>query len=171
VAPKELVSERLDHAHYFVHVSAVEPFFTVEERPNHITVIEEKHGVTRFCFDLPLSESVSSSIKHCWLKRMIFPLPSARPYSNSRLTSSAGRLRKLEYSPIEYDRETLCPKVDHVEEARVRGEIKALQPLLQGSLIIQANEHSKTMAEVFLAGAAENEYIMSLRAIFIRRKA
>jgi hypothetical protein len=163
---EELDFTKLDPSNYYVHVKAVEQYFTADERRNRVTVFEQNHGVTRFYFDLPYSKSAQQSIEHCWLKRTIFTLPSAMPHLNSRIAIPPENIKKLEYSPIEYCCQSLQLQVDRIDEAVARADYKALQPLLQGSLIVQVNEGPKKMAEVFLAGAAENEHTMNLRTIF-----
>jgi hypothetical protein len=167
---EELVAAKLDPANYYVHVKAVEQHFTAEERRQRMTVFEQNHDVRRFYFDLPFSKMAQSSIEHCWLKRTIFVLPQPIPYLNSRVHIPPENIQKLEYSPIEYCCQNLQLQVDRIDDAvqksQLEGDYRSLQPLIQGSLIVQVNEGPQKMAEVFLAGATENQHTMNLRAIF-----
>jgi hypothetical protein len=163
---EELDFTKLDPANYYIHVKAVEQHFTAEERRRRMTVFEQNHDVSRFYFDLPFSKTAQSSIEHCWLKRTILTLPHPIPHLNSRVAIPPENIQKLEYSPIEYCCQNLQLQVDRIDDAVIRNDYRALQPLLQGSLVVQVNEGPQKMAEVFLAGAAENEHTMNLRAIF-----
>jgi hypothetical protein len=100
------------------------------------------------------------------LKRTILTLPHSVPYLNSRIQVPLENIEKVEYSPIEYCCQNLQLQVDRINEAIAREDYRALQPLLQGSLVVQVNEGPQKMAEVFLAGAAENQHTMNLRSIF-----
>jgi hypothetical protein len=157
---------KLDPENYYIHVKAVDQYFTAEERRERMSVFEQNHDVKRFYFDLPFSKSAQASIEHCWLKRTIFTLPHPIPYLNFRVQVPLENIQKFEYSPIEYCCQNLQSQIDKINEAIVREDYKALQPLLQGSLVVQVNEGPQKMAEVFLAGAAENQHTMNLRAIF-----
>jgi hypothetical protein len=156
----------LDPKNYYVHVKAVEQYFTPDERSTRMTVFEQNHNVNRFYFDLPYSKSAQSSIEHCWLKRTIFELPHPMPYIVSRVKIPLENITKLEFSPIEYCCQTLQQQVDKINEAASRGDFHSLQPLIQGSLLVQVNEGPKKMAEVFLAGATEDKHTVNLREIF-----
>jgi hypothetical protein len=151
---------------FHIHVKAVLPYFTPEERKSRMTFFEQNHNVNKFYFDLPFSKSAQSSIEHCWLKRTIFVLPHAIPYLNSRVKVPAENIQRLEYSPIEYCCQSLQHQVDLIQDAVIREDWRALQPLLQGSLITQVNEGPMKMAEVFLTGATENDHTKNLRQIF-----
>jgi hypothetical protein len=163
---QELVADKQDAGNYYIHVKAVEQYFTPEERKSRMTVFEQNHNVSHFYFDLPYSKTAQMSIEYCWLKRTIFQLPHPIPYLNSRVRIPKENITKLDYSPIEFCCQNLQQQVDKINDAVNRNDMSSLQPLIQGSLIVQVNEGPKKMAEIFLTGAAENQHTMNLRAIF-----
>ena len=161
-------SNPLSPDNYYVHVKFVEPFFTPEERKMRMTVFEQNHDVNRFYFDLPFFKG-GQQIEHCWLKRTIITLEHPVPYLVSRIVIHADTgVKVIEYSPIEYNCQSLLTQVDRINDATKRHDFPALQPLIQGALLTQVNDGPKKMAEVFLTGAAENEneHTMALRKIF-----
>ena len=115
---------------------------------------------------MPFSKEAHSSIEHCWLKRFIIELPHAMPYIESRVQYAKDNTRTELFSPIEFCCENLSKQVTLIEHATRKKEFKALQPLLQGSLLVQINEGPKKMAEVFLTGGEETEHTAALRRIF-----
>ena len=90
-------------------------------------------------------------------------------------------IEKITFEPIEYAVQNLQSQVSKIREAcaRVRLELQAvkpgddtqvqsfkeLQPLIQGSLLVQVNEGPEKMAEVFLTGD-ENVHQAELREVF-----
>lgn len=162
---KEGLHDTDDASKYYVHVKAVLPYFEKDDTTRE-TVFEQNQNITKFYFDMPFSKDAHSSIEHCWLKRFIFELPHAMPYLESRVQYSKENMRTELFSPIEFCCENLNKQVGLIEQATKKKEFKALQPLLQGSLLVQVNEGPKKMAEVFLAGGQETEHTAALRRIF-----
>lgn len=163
---EELTEEQLnDEKSYFVHLKSVLQYFTPKEKKKRVTVFEQNHNVSRFYFDLPFSKSAQSSIENCWLKRSIFTLPHPMPYLVKRVEIPKENIEKITFSPIELSCQNLQGQVDKIEEAMARKEFTALQPLLQGSLLVQVNEGPTKVAEVFLTGEY-NEHQDELRKIF-----
>jgi hypothetical protein len=154
---------------YCVHVKAVAQNFSKSERKKRVTPFEQNHNVDEFYFDIPLSKSAQASIEHCWLRRTVFKLPHPIPYIVKRVEIPPQNIRQFEFSPIEYSCQNLELQIDRIEEAMVRKDFGALQPLIQGSLLTAVNEGPKKMAEVFLTGdeGSENEeHRIQLRALF-----
>ncbi|OHT03901.1 Dedicator of cytokinesis family protein [Tritrichomonas foetus] len=163
---EELNPEKLDADKYYIHVKSVQPYFTSDERKKRVTVFEQNHNINQFYFDLPISKSAQSSIEHCSLKRTIFTLPYPLPYIVKRVEIPRQNIKTLMFSPIEFSCQNLQKQIDLIEEAIARNDFTALQPLLQGSLLVQVNEGPKKIAEVFLGTGNENEHTLELRNIF-----
>ncbi|OHT00851.1 hypothetical protein TRFO_32364 [Tritrichomonas foetus] len=162
----DLSTTKMQPENFYVHVKAVEQYFTPEERMKRVTVFEQNHNVNKFYFDLPYSKTAQMSIEYCYLKRTIFTLPHPMPYIVSRVLIPPSNIETLEFTPIEYSCQSLQKQIDNINEACSRCDFKALQPLIQGSLLAQVNEGPKKMAEVFLNGSTENEYTQRLRELF-----
>ena len=154
---------------YYVHVKHVNQFFTPDERQKRMTVFEKNHNIDQFYFDVPFSKDAQSGLEHCWLKRTIFTLPSPLPYLISRVHVPPENIQQNIFEPIEYAVQNIQSQVSKINEAcaRVSSEFqslkpgdgldkiqsfKELQPLIQGSLLVQVNEGPEKMAEVFLNG-------------------
>jgi hypothetical protein len=88
------------------------------------------------------------------------------PYVVSRVLIPPENIDRQEYSPIEYSCQNLQQQVDRINEAASREDFYSLQPLIQGSLLVQVNEGPKKMAEVFLSGGREDQHTLMLRTIF-----
>ena len=171
---------------YYVHVKFLTQYFTPEEKTKRITVFEQNHNISQFYFDIPYSKDAQSGLEHCSLKRTIFTLPHPLPYLVNRVFIPPKNIETIIFSPIEYAVQNLQSQVGKIQEACVRvraeldaaqrdmlagkpqGEIqsmKELQPLIQGSLLVQVNEGPEKMAEVFLTGE-ENPHQGELRSTF-----
>ena len=166
---------------YYVHVKFVNQYFTPDDRQKRMTVFEQNHNINQFYFDVPFSKSSQSGLEHCYLKRTIFTLPCPLPYLISRVHVPKENIEKITFEPIEYAVQNLQSQVSKIREAcaRVRLELQAvkpgddtqvqsfkeLQPLIQGSLLVQVNEGPEKMAEVFLTGD-ENVHQAELREVF-----
>lgn len=151
---------------YYVHVKAVQPYFTPDEKKERGTLFEQNGNITKFHFDIPVSKASQESVENCWLKRYIFELPEPMPGLETRVGLTVANRRSIMYSPIEFCCESLSKKVQLIEAAAKRRNYQALQPLIHGSLLVQVNEGPKKMAEVFLTGGEENEHTAELRRIF-----
>ncbi|OHS96296.1 hypothetical protein TRFO_37539 [Tritrichomonas foetus] len=163
---EDLSSAKIDPNNYYVHVKAVEQYFTPEERKARITVFEQNHNVKTFYFDLPYSKSAQQSIEFLMLKRTIYTVTHTMPYVVSRVPVPPENITREIFTPIEYCIQSLQKQVDKINEAANRGDFNGLQPLIQGSLLTQVNEGPKKMAEVFLNGSIEDKNTMLLRKIF-----
>ena len=184
---QELNKEKFnDPTKYYVHVKFLTQYFTPNERQKRITVFEQNHNINQFYFDVPFSKSAQSGLEHCSLKRTIFTLPYPLPYLVNRVYVPPENIEKIIFSPIEYAIQNLQSQVSKINEScvRVRAELaaaqknllagkpqpeiqsfKELQPLIQGSLLVQVNEGPEKMAEVFLTGD-ENPHQAELRDTF-----
>jgi hypothetical protein len=166
---EELNLATLDASKYYVHVKAVTQYFTSDERKSRVTVFEMNHNVVKFYFDVPFQKSAQASIEFCWLRRTIFTLPHPMPYIVKRVEIPQENIEKVMFSPIEYSCQNLQAQVDRIEEAMLRRDFTALQPLLQGSLLTQVNEGPTKIAEVFLRGDQEQQNdakVAELRQVF-----
>lgn len=165
---EELNPETFEPNKYYVHVKAVNPYFTSDERKKRVTVFEQNHNISQFYFDIPISKSAQASIEHCLLKRTIFTIPHPLPYIVKRVEVPIENIQKVLFSPIEFSCQNLQKQIDLIEEACERKDFPALQPLIQGSLLVQVNEGPNKIAEVFLGTGVENEHTNELRNIFRR---
>lgn len=161
-----LSSSKLDPTNYYVHVKAVEQYFTDDEKLKRITPFEQNYDVHRFYFDLPFSKTGQQTIENLELKRTIYTVSYPIPYIVSRVKVPPENIQKILFSPIEYSCESLQKQVDKITDATNNADFISLQPLIQGSLLTQVNEGPKRMAEVFLTGAEENQHTLNLRTIF-----
>lgn len=162
----ELNPEKFEEGKFYIHIKAVEQYFTPEERKMRVTVFEQNHNVDKFYFDLPYSKTAQSSIEHCYLKRTIFKLPNPIPYIVSRVRIPNENIEQIDFTPIEYSCQNLQKQVDNITDATKRKDFPGLQLLLQGSLLVQVNEGPKKVAETFLTGAREDNNTATLRKIF-----
>jgi hypothetical protein len=164
----ELVPGNCSPHIYYVHVKAVAQYFTSAERKKRVTVFEQHQNVFQFYFDVPFSESAQSSIEYCWLRRTIFTLPHPMPYILKRVEVPNEMIEKTNYSPIEYSCQNMQSQIDKMQEAMARKDMKALQPLIQGSLVTQVNEGPKKIAEVFLGRGSQHDPngVAELRQLF-----
>lgn len=175
--PVEVINEgekldprKFDADKYYVHVKAVQQYFTQSDRRKRVTVFEQNHNVSQFYFDIPLTKSAQGGIENCWLHRTIFTLPYPMPYIVKRVPVPEENITTTVFSPIEYSCESLRKKISSIREACARRDYGNLQMLIQGALLVQVNEGPKKMAEVFLGkGDNENEnmqHCAELRATF-----
>ncbi|OHS98550.1 Dedicator of cytokinesis family protein [Tritrichomonas foetus] len=163
----DLPSEGLDENKYYIHIKAVSQYFTSEERMKRITVFEQNHNIDRFYFDIPFSKTSQSSIEHCWLKRKIIKLPHPLPYIVKRVLIPPNNITEEIFSPIQFSCQNLQKQIDLIEEACARKMYKALQPLIQGALLVTVNEGPQKIAEVFLGNPDQDKkYQSALREIF-----
>lgn len=163
---EELDPSKFEDDKFYVHVKCVNQFFTPEERKKRITVFEQNHNISKFYFDLPFSKNAQSSIENCWLKRFIFKSPHPLPYIVNRVEIPKENITKYTFSPIEFSCQNLQKQIDLLNEGIARKDALAIQPLLQGSLLVQVNEGPQKIAEVFLGNGEENEHKPKLRNIF-----
>lgn len=161
-----LATAKIEADKYYVHVKAVEQYFTNQEKSERITAFDQNYNVLKFYFDIPYSKDAQQSIEYLMLKRTIYTINHPIPYIVSRVQVPPENIEKILFSPIEFSCESLQKQVDKINDAANNGNYVALQPLIQGSLLTQVNEGPKRMAEVFLTGATENEFTLRLRKIF-----
>ncbi|KAI5501669.1 memory T cell proliferation [Trichomonas vaginalis G3] len=163
-----------DPTKYFIHVKHLTQYFTPEERQKRMTAFEQNHNVSRFYFDVPFSKNSQSGLEHCSLKRTIITLQDPLPFLVARVKPKS--IETIIFSPIEYAVQNMQGQVSKIKEAanRVKSELKdlaakealhkkkinidqntipsfkELQPLIQGSLLVQVNEGPEKMAAIFL---------------------
>lgn len=167
---EKLELDKLDPSKYYVHVKAVQQYFTPSDRRKRVTVFEQNHNVSQFYFDIPLSKGSQGGIQDCWLQRTIFTLPHPMPYIVKRVKIPDENITTTVFSPIEYSCESLRKMISNIENACARQDYGGLQMLIQGALLVQVNEGPKRMAEVFLVNSEEDgttrEQAAELRAMF-----
>lgn len=163
---EELNPKNFEENKYYIHVKSVLQYFTSDERKKRVTVFEQNHNISQFYFDIPISKSAQSSIEHCSLKRTIFTIPHPLPYIVKRVEVPKENIKNIIFSPIEFSCQNLQKQIDLIEEACARNDFQALQPLIQGSLLVQVNEGPKKIAEVFLGSGVETNQTRELRNIF-----
>ena len=167
---EKLNFETLDKDKYYVHVKAVQQYFTPSDRRKRVTVFEQNHNVSQFYFDIPLTKGSQGGIQDCWLQRTIFTLPHPMPYIVKRVKIPDENIETTVFSPIEYSCESLRKMISNIENACARQDYGNLQMLIQGALLVQVNEGPKRMAEVFLVNADQDgtnqEHCAELRATF-----
>jgi len=163
---EELNESNLDKEKYYVHIKFVNQYFTPEENKKRVTVFEKNHNITQFYFDLPLSKSSQAGMEDCRLKRTIITIPHPLPYLINRVKVPKGGITTQIFSPIEYACQNLQRQVSLITEACAKQSFKELQPLLQGSLLVQVNEGPAKIAEVFLSRSNDEEHTSQLRRIF-----
>ena len=163
---EDLSQTKMDPNKFYVHVKAVEPYLTEKEKQQKLTLFELNRMLSRFYFDLPYSKDAQKSLEHLYLKRTIFTIRSPVIHILPRVLIPPEDVKKNIFSPIEYSCQLLQAQIDKIDDATHKGDIKTLQPLIQGSLLTQVNEGPKRVAEVFLTGAKEDKYTQALRKLF-----
>lgn len=181
---QELNKEKFnDPNKYYVHVKHLTQYFTPEEHQKRLTAFEQNHNISQFYFDVPFSKDAQATLENCYLKRTIFTLTEPLPFLVARVKVAPENIKEIIFSPIEYAVQNIQGQVSKIREAcnRVRNELKdlatkealhgkkqnvdmntvpsfkELQPLIQGSLLVQVNEGPEKMAQVFLNRQAPDE--------------
>ena len=163
---EEINIDKTEPGNYYIHVRSVAPYFEPNEIKKRITVFEQNHNISKFYYDIPFSKDSQSSIRNCWLNRTIYTIPYPMPYIIKRVEIPSENIKKETYTPIQYSNYNIRKQIYALEEAISRKDCICLQPLLQGSLLVQVNEGPKRIAEIFLSDEEENEDKQELRNTF-----
>jgi hypothetical protein len=146
---------------YYIHVKAVNQYFTMDERRKRHTVIEQHHNVSKFYFDLPLPEGART-------KRMVFTLPHPMPYIVQRVEIPPENVEEIIFSQIEVGCHNMREQIIKLEEAMDGKDSGSLAMILQGSLLPTVNCGAQAIAESLLSGLSQEQqndpHVADLRA-------
>jgi len=165
-------SIKKDPTKYYVHIKAVQPYFTPEEMLSRVTPFERNYNVQKFYFEIPIYESNEHTLQNTSLRRTIFILDHPLPYIVRRVKVPQDKqhVNIRTYTPIEKCILDLTEMIAKIDSAIAKKDYSGLQTLIQGSLLTQVNDGPKKMAEVFLSGMEEDEKSAknrdALRALF-----
>jgi hypothetical protein len=143
-----------------VLVRSIDPYLTAEENQNHRSVFERSFGAVRFSCD---TENRSGGAH-----RTIITLPHGLPYINSRVLIPTDGIETVELTPIVVGCFGLERQITQLNNALNVGEIRILQPLIQGTLIPGVNPGWTVLADQFLQGSVEDENTGELRGLLGR---
>lgn len=142
----------------YIQVTFVEPF---KNSPN---------CSSQFFFDTPFikgedTKKAQGTVDQQWLRRTVLVVNEKMPFVVKR--QKVANIKTIEIEPIRVSYRQLRERVAAMREAVNSQDMRQVQQLLHGSLLVQVNEGPTKMAEVFLGNSkAETKYTLKMKNEF-----
>ena len=153
---------KLDKGKGYIQVTFVEPL--IKRKSNKIN----NQAYDKFYYDTPFVKGDSKAqgtVETQWLKRTILSVGTSMPFIVKRQLVISTKM--VESEPIRVSYRQLRERVDLLRDAITTKDMRKIQQLLHGSLLVQVNEGPSKMAEVFLKeNVKETKYTTKLRQAF-----
>lgn len=83
----KVASDELDSRYAYIQVTHVEPYFSEEDRPKHLTEFERNHNIKTFVFETPftLEGKAHGKLEEQWKRRVLVTTAFTFPYVKKRI--------------------------------------------------------------------------------------
>ena len=153
----------------YIQITSVNPYFARVELLDRETVFEENSNVSQFKFEAPFvkgEKKIQGGVDTQWLRRTILRTEGVIPSIVKREVVPPCGYIVVEYEPIRVSCKQMKERLQIYHLVLNKGDMPALLPLLQGSLLAQVNEGPLKIAEVFLSSGPRTKYTEKLRDLF-----
>jgi hypothetical protein len=137
-----------------IQITFVEPYFKKSETWKRVTPFDLSHNVSTFFFDAPFtkgSDRVHGALDQQWIRRTLLKVEDPMPSVWKVGFVPPGGIVVREFPPIRVAFRQIRDRVEFIENAFAAKDVRKVQQLLHGSLLVQVNEGPAKIAEVFLA--------------------
>jgi len=140
----------------YIQVTFVEPYPNKTESNLRITSFEKSINLTAFYYETPFTKEGKNqgSIDKQWIKRTILTIKESLPSIDKR--KEVISIKEKEFEPIRVAYRQLKERINMFDIAIKQKNIRQIQQLLHGSLLVQVNEGPSKMVEVFAGSDVED---------------
>ncbi|OHT07539.1 hypothetical protein TRFO_05169 [Tritrichomonas foetus] len=144
---------KLDKEKGYIQITFVEPF---------------NNNFQHFYFDTPFVKGDSKAqgtVETQWLRRTVLTVENIMPFIVKRQKVTS--VKTINIEPIRVSYRQLRERVNMLRNATLTKDMRQVQQLLHGSLLVQVNEGPSKMAEVFLGkDCKDNKYTKKMKHEF-----
>jgi hypothetical protein len=150
-----------------MQIISVEPFFGEDEAGNRVTDYQRNYDVTKFVFESPYHpEGAEKNMENQHIRRTILHTETAFPSTRKRLR--VAKKEEVVLTPVEVGIALIEGKCSALEKelGSSSPDTKALQLVLQGSLLLQVNAGPLAVFQTFLGDSVAKhaaEHVEKLR--------